>query len=205
MFRQDKMWTTILLLALVPNQGHGLSQDSNSSHKLYRYDGVAMILVQEHSNMYMHTLQLCSLDKSTCEVGTTDEFQNCDDHYKFTMCKLRDNHTDFYFSMCHDPQGSQTLSSMLTSATNCPIITPTPATNMLYTMCTMTHTTTVSISSSVPPIPSMTDKTMQISILGAMVGILSVLLAIVTAGWVCTYWAMKKRRREININTTNIR
>ena len=42
-------------------------------------------------------------------------------------------------------------------------------------------------------------------ILIALLALLAVLLAIVTAGWVCTCWATKKRRREMNINTTNIR
>ena len=43
-------------------------------------------------------------------------------------------------------------------------------------------------------------------ILIPLIAILSVLLAIVTVGWVCTCWAMhKNRRREMNINTTNIR
>ena len=42
-------------------------------------------------------------------------------------------------------------------------------------------------------------------ILIALLALLAVLLAIVTAGWVCTCWTMKKRRRAMNINTTNIR
>jgi hypothetical protein len=43
-------------------------------------------------------------------------------------------------------------------------------------------------------------------ILIALIALLAALLAIVTAGWVCTCWAMRKsRRREMNISTTNIR
>ena len=43
-------------------------------------------------------------------------------------------------------------------------------------------------------------------ILITLLALLAVLLVIVTAGWVCTCWAMhKSRKREMNINTTNIR
>ena len=42
-------------------------------------------------------------------------------------------------------------------------------------------------------------------ILIALLTLFAVLLAIVTAGWMCTCWAMKKRRREMSINTTTIR
>lgn len=43
------------------------------------------------------------------------------------------------------------------------------------------------------------------SILIALLAFLVVLLAIVSTGWVCTCWAMKKRRQKMNINTGNIR
>ena len=117
MFKQDEMRPTILLLALLLHQG---LSSGTISYRLYRYNGVAMIM--ERSNMYM--LQLCSLDKSMCAVDTADV--DCGGH-KVTMCKLCNNQTNFYFSMCHDTNRGE-LSSILIRTTSCPAFTPTEST-----------------------------------------------------------------------------
>ena len=160
----------------------------------------------------MYKLQLCSIDTSTCQAETI----NCQ---KDTICKLCDNQTDFFFNKSHDKQ--ENLSSTLTSAMTCPTITPTECTTKytrvvsstttagillpdsvvkssttIYTVCTNTYyTTTVSMAQTLHENRN-TAKNLHFSqiALGAVVGILGVLLATVTTGWMCTCWAMKKRR-----------
>lgn len=220
-----KAGPVILLVAIVLHKG--LNSAIGDSCKFYRYNGT--VLITERPNTY--SVKLCSLDinQSTCEVDT--EAADCDDH-QLNMCKLCDNPSGNNPSMCQiklcrQSQGPPLL--ITNPAMNCSI-TPTESTteytitttitaiqsslvdttSTLCRVCSNTHTTTVYISSSVAPTLSMNKNsttTTQISqtVLGAMLGIFGILLAIVSTGWVCTCWAMKKRRQKKNINTGNIR
>ena len=214
---QDKMKTTVLLL---------LSLHLGLSNMIYRYNGIVQIR-QVNGNNY--ELKLCSV---TCPADTNPTDQNCDD--EVAECKNSNQHTIESILTSHNKSCNMTMTlptSSNSTTISSPTITPTLCTATsttvvstittvakvvthhpadIYTMCANTYTTTVFISSSVAPTPPVnrnTAKIMQISqtVLGAMVGIFGVLLAIVSTGWVCTCWVMQKRRREMNINTTNIR
>ena len=157
-----------------------------------------------------YTLQFCSLAMSNQKPTCID--CNNQDSEDIT-CQMY-NQNDFF---CVRGPGDM-LPPSLISATNCSatIVSTTTTTAarassmdyppMIYTTCTMTYTTTISMAptSSASKIPAANLHIGQ-AILGIVVGILGVLLAIVSTGWVCTCWIMQKRRRKMNINTTNIR
>ena len=161
-------------------------------------------------------------------------YKLCDDQtdFFFNMCHAEDQQEKLSFlTSAMNCSTITPTESILTSAMNCPTITPTECTTKyttvvsntmtagellsdsvvkssttIYTVCTNTYTTTVSMAQTLHENRN-TAKNLHFSqiALGAVVGILGVLLATVTTGWMCTCWAMKKRRREMNINTTNIR
>ena len=151
-----------------------------------------------------YTLQICSLatpDRNATCAGCNN--QDCED----ITCQMCNNQTDF-FCISHDDLGPRDiLPPSLTLATNCPATivssTTTTASSMVYTTCTMTYTTTVSMAPT-PSVSKIPATNLQ-AILGTVVSILGILLAIVSIGWMCTCWAMQKRRRKMNINATNIR
>ncbi len=102
------------------------------------------------------------------------------------------------FDKCTCSQQSVTSSQECsTSTTTSAISTINPSTQDINMSTTPTQDTNKS---------TILAKDTQIALI-ALLAILAVLLAIITAGWVCTCcWAMQKsRRREKNINSTNIR
>ena len=45
----------------------------------------------------------------------------------------------------------------------------------------------------------------QMSAMGVLVGILVVILGGVLTGWVWTYWTVKKLRKKLKVNSTQVR
>ena len=145
------------------------------SSMMYRYNGIIKLKPDSDSH---YQLQLCTSNTVACPADTISIEQNCSDD-EATMCHMCNENITSFFNSCNMTSLRTLPTSSSDLATNNPTASP--------TICTAT-TTMISQAA-----------------LGAMVGILAILLAIVSTGWVCTCWVMQKRRREMNINTTNIR
>ena len=153
----------------------------------------------------MYEILLCS-NYSTCYKSVMP--------IKFTEAtneKCKSNGTSYNISYILETFDDCTCSKFITSIQDC-----SPS-----TMCMTTSSTLSNNNSSTKPMQDIDMSTQYIDmstqdinmstvstqdILIALLAILAALLVIVTIGWVCTCWAMhKSQKREMNINTTNIR
>lgn len=124
-----------------------------------------------------------------------------DGHYELQFCTatcLADTNPTVHTSPCNN---TLNMCSMCNNSVEDILKTHNNSCNMMMTFPTSSN----SAISSPTITPTSCTATVTQTALGAMVAILTALLAIVSTGWVCTCWAMKKRRRAMNINTTSIR
>ena len=149
---------------------------SLSASTIYRYNGKVQLMQVGTSQRYV--LQFCSVTCPAKSINNSESMVQTCEVPKLNICRFKEFNQVESILKNHNNSCNKmiTLSTSSNSAISSPITSP--------TSCTATVSQTA---------------------LGAMVAILTVMLAIVSTGWVCTCWAMKKRRRAMNINKTNIR